>query len=361
MPPLTHLPAILHSPGSKPLVFVHESTQTLSICIEDAMGWMDLRGPSEQTIPMYQEPFSLNDDAEEHFSLSIRTSCKSLSRPCKRQLLYKHDDDLRQELFALQFVKACDSILKFCGLDLKLLQFDCIPVGPKSGFVEWVDGSVPLSEICRPSEKSWTQYESLHKDFSKLTRNPIQEYLRSFGYSAEDPYCIEKSVMDTYVKSCAGYFVITYILGVGDRHLDNLLLHPKGHLFHCDYSFILGNDPKKYLPVRMTEDMVAAMGGRESDSFDMFLSQTCAAFLTLRRPENLRYLLSLTRLMEGCELPDVEVNQSLEESIYGIRERLRLDLTEEGAMSFLETLIEESCSSRMWIAVDAIHTLGKHF
>jgi phosphatidylinositol 3-kinase len=124
---------------------------------------------------------------------------------------------------------------------------------------------------------------------------------------------IRKQVMETNVKSCAGYCVITYVLGVGDWHLDNLLLHQSGRFFHCDYFFILGDDPKKYSPLQMTQDMVHGMGGRESDNFVMFLSLTCAAVLTFRRPENVRHLLSLVRLMEGCSLQEVwePPNQSI--------------------------------------------------
>lgn len=347
----------------------------------------------------------------------------------RRMLLYKHDDDLRQEAFAIQFIKTCDTILKASGLDLKLLTFGCIPVGANRGFIEWVEGSVPLSDICqRPYSffgtatsttttasnsdkedesddtdgnsnddeddmsmvaKAGINYESVYRmgmagvgnaaatamkttrrnspPRGSLANNPIQDFLRSIAYDPEAPYFVCRDVMDTYVKSCAGYCVITYLLGVGDRHLDNLLLHNQtGSFFHCDYAFLFGNDPKKYLPMRVTEDMIYGMGGRESDNYAKFLSLTGCAFVTLRQPENVRLLLSLVRVMEAARLPDVSPSSSsgsdsMADVLLGLRQRLRLDLTEEQAVAFMEEMVESSLSSRLWMAVDAIHSLGKRF
>lgn len=311
---------------------------------------------------------------------------------------------------AVQFIRTCDRILQSAGLDLKLLTFQCVPVGTRRGFVEWVPGSVPLSEVCQPflgsildsgdrvgpnassgastdgrfspsmfAKAGLTKYESLRRlggqqseSFQRLagghvgkrgtfSNNPVQDYLRSVAYDPRQPYLIQSDVMDTYVKSCAGYSVITYILGVGDRHLDNLLLHQSGSFFHCDYSFLLGSDPKKYLPMRITEDMVNGMGGVESDNYAKFLSLSSAAFLALRRPEIVRVLLSMVRLMETSSLPDVTENQSIEQAILGVRQRLRLDLTPDEAVIYMEELIESSLNSKFWIAVDAIHSLGKKF
>ena len=131
----------------------------------------------------------------------------------------------------------------------------------------------------------WFKYDALpglRQTYNgSVIDNPIQDFLRSAAFDESAPYLIKKDVMATYVKSCAGYCVITYLLvseglcvicvdysldciasiqlnhvfcvlfqGVGDRHLDNILLHQNGHLLHCDYSFILGQDPKTYLPMR---------------------------------------------------------------------------------------------------------------
>lgn len=340
------------------------------------------------------------DNTVGNVKLQLRVSTEIVAAdnfPQKCLLLYKHGDDLRQELLAIQLIERCHEILKASGLDLKLKTFRCLPVGAQKGFIEWVKGTVPLSELCKtsgsshsgsnrsnsssddkqiqsdatqadkpqPQRRSWCKYQSIRglrqQSNGSIIDNPIQDFLRSAAFDDSAPYYVKKDVMDTYVKSCAGYCVITYLLGVGDRHLDNILLHQNGHLLHCDYSFILGHDPKTYMPMRITEEMVTGFGGRDSDNFARFVSFAGAAFLTLRRHNNLRSLLSHVRLMVDSNMVDVSIHQSPEEAILAMRGRFRLDLNDDDALTYIEDVIEKSIASKMWKAVDVIHSIGMHF
>jgi phosphatidylinositol 3-kinase len=79
----------------------------------------------------------------------------------------------------------------------------------------------------------------------------------------------------------AGYSVVTYLLGIGDRHLDNLLLRDTGQLFHIDFGFIMGRDPKP-LPkaMRVSKDM---MGMLDEKRLLHFLRHCFTAFIILRK------------------------------------------------------------------------------
>ncbi|VDI44659.1 Hypothetical predicted protein [Mytilus galloprovincialis] len=60
------------------------------------------------------------------------------------------------------------------------------------------------------------------------TDGTIHNFLKKHAPMEGAVYGISPEVIDNYIKSCAGYCVVTYLLGVGDRHLDNLLLTKNG-------------------------------------------------------------------------------------------------------------------------------------
>lgn len=113
--------------------------------------------------------------------------------------------------------------------------------------------------------------------------------------------------------------------------------------------------------MRVTEEMIRGFGGRESDNFAMFLSFTGAAFLTLRRHNNLHSLLSHICNVVYTNMEDVSINQPPEEAMLAMRGRFRLDLNEDDALAYIEDVVEKSITSKMWRAVDVMHSLGKHF
>lgn len=111
-------------------------------------------------------------------------------------ILYKNGDDLRQDQLCMQILFLMDRLLKNENLDLKFSPYHTLATSPDIGMVEMVLPSEPVASIL-----------SKHGN--------IQKYLQKHNGDPTAPYEISKECMDHYIKSCAGYCVFTYLLGVG--------------------------------------------------------------------------------------------------------------------------------------------------
>lgn len=196
--------------------------------------------------------------------------------------IFKYGDDLRQDQLILQMITLMDKLLRRENLDLKLTPYRVLATSSKHGFMQYID-SITVAEVL-------------------ATEGSIHNFFRKHHPCETGPYGIAPDIMDTYIRSCAGYCVITYLLGVGDRHLDNLLLTTSGKLFHIDFGYILGRDPKPMPPpMKLSKEMVEAMGGVSSDHHHAFRKQCYTAFLHLRRHANV--MLNLFSLMVDASVP----------------------------------------------------------
>ncbi|XP_069906005.1 phosphatidylinositol 3-kinase catalytic subunit type 3 isoform X2 [Oryctolagus cuniculus] len=256
----------------------------------------------------------------------------------KYPVIFKHGDDLRQDQLILQIISLMDKLLRKENLDLKLTPYKVLATSTKHGFMQFIQ-SVPVAEVLD-------------------TEGSIQNFFRKYAPSENGPNGISAEVMDTYVKSCAGYCVITYILGVGDRHLDNLLLTKTGKLFHIDFGYILGRDPKPLPPpMKLNKEMVEGMGGTQSEQYQEFRKQCYTAFLHLRRYSNL--ILNLFSLMVDANIPDIALEP--DKTVKKVQDKFRLDLSDEEAVHYMQSLIDESVHALFAAVVEQIHKFAQYW
>jgi phosphatidylinositol 3-kinase len=243
---------------------------------------------------------------------------------------------LRQDQLILQIITLMDRILQQENLDLKLTPYRVLATSSKHGFVQFVE-SYSIAEI-------------LNKEGS------IQNFFRKHNPCENGPYGIQADVMDNYVKSCAGYCVITYLLGVGDRHLDNLMVSQNGKLFHIDFGYILGRDPKPLPPpMKLSKEMIEAFGGMASEHYQEFRKECYTAFLSLRRYANL--ILNLFSLMVDASVPDIALEP--DKTVKKVQDKFRLELSDEEAVQYMQNMIDISATAVMAAIVERIHKLAQ--
>ncbi|KAL3418882.1 phosphatidylinositol 3 [Phlyctema vagabunda] len=258
----------------------------------------------------------------------------------KYQILFKSGDDLRQDQLVIQTITLMDQLLQKENLDLKLSPYKILATGATAGAVQFVP-SMTLQNIV-----------------NKYKGNSVLGYLKYNNPDDKAPLGVRKEAMDTYIKSCAGYCVITYLIGVGDRHLDNLLLAPDGHFFHADFGFILGRDPKPFAPaMKLSKEMVDGMGGPTSTQFKDFRQYCFTAYTALRKSSNL--ILNLFSLMVDANIQDIKLEP--DKVVLKVKERFHLEMSEEDAIRHFERLIEDSPNAFFPVVIDRIHGIVQNW
>lgn len=188
--------------------------------------------------------------------------------------------------------------------------YSVIPLGPRSGLISWVDGTMPVfalykrwqqreiakpttknavntssTNILRPSELFYNKLNPLLKEHGvknmenrkewplSILRNILLELMSETPNDllAKELWCNAISagkwwqVVKRYSYSVAVMSIIGYIIGLGDRHLDNVLIDlESGDLVHIDYNvcFEKGKTlrvPEK-VPFRLTPNIQEALG-----------------------------------------------------------------------------------------------------
>ncbi|GAA5868362.1 hypothetical protein JCM1840_005656 [Sporobolomyces johnsonii] len=255
-------------------------------------------------------------------------------------VIFKNGDDLRQDQLVIQLFTLMDRLLRNENLDLRLMPYRVLATGALDGMVQFV------------------QSRTVQDIMSEYGAQGLLGYLRE---EHADPgsvgtYGVEPEVLDTYIRSCAGYCVVTYLLGVGDRHLDNLLLTPDGHFFHVDFGYILGRDPKPFPPaVKVCKEMVDAMGGMHSPHYARFKSLCYTAFTTLRKNANL--LINLVALMVDANIPDIKLEP--DKAVMKVQDKFLLNLSEEEAIKAFEALLNDT--SYFSSVLDRIHSVAQFY
>ncbi len=201
--------------------------------------------------------------------------------------LYKSNDDLRQDAIMEQvFAEVSKMLHKHRTTRQRNLQvrtYCVVPLSTQSGIIQFVPNSTSLTDYLSPAHQKYYPHDVKHhvaRDKIKAlekhsTESRVKEYrnickhmqpvLRHFFFERfkdPDEWFAKRTA---YTRTTAAISILGHVLGLGDRHCQNIMLDEKtGEVVHIDLGIAF--EAGKVLPVpervpfRLSRDVVDGMG-----------------------------------------------------------------------------------------------------
>lgn len=245
-----------------------------------------------------------------------------------KHVMYKDGDDLRLDHVCQHIIKFADVIIRKHGLESYIKTYEITSTSPRDGFVEIITDAKAISAI-------------LNEEGS------IEAYLIDEGTSAID--ALTKKI--NFVGSLASYSAITHVLGVGDRHNDNIILCKSGNLVHVDYGYILGLEPKLLpgVPFKLCKEFVDYLGGYDSHFYTIFKDRFYLVFSILRK--HAKFIITLVYLLVDECMKNVNLS-----SIVDMESRFMLTVHDHALLrKHTDCIIECSAASLTTEVAEKMH------
>lgn len=198
--------------------------------------------------------------------------------------MVKSNDDLRQEVFVMQMIHYYKSVFAKASLPIWLRTYRILSTSNDTGIIELLTDSTSVDGLKKTP--GFPAEGGLRKYFEMIYGPPEG---RSF-----------KSAQRNFMLSLVGYSLVSYLLGLKDRHNGNIMIDVRGRLIFIDFGFAMGMAPGhefsfERAPFKMTNDYIEVMGGLYSDCFSEFRRLFVAGFQAAR--ENSQIALGLVEIM----------------------------------------------------------------
>jgi len=217
----------------------------------------------------------------------------------RHQFLLKGKEDLRLDERVMQLFDLMNSLIKMNNnlrkKDIEVIKYSIIPMtnenGLQSGLVRWIDNSETINELLKwvrqkrlnvtphpekEHEKERLPQDSAIQNCSILQKVEMFQYVQKVtedrGYDLARILWLQSASADiwferrtNFVCSLAMMSMVGYILGLGDRHVSNILIiTTSGKIAHIDFGDSFENAMKREhvpekVPFRLTRMLVNAM------------------------------------------------------------------------------------------------------